>query len=109
MNEFSTLFHSSLSCAGSEVTHSMLMAFFADTLAHIGIAGIVSSFIIIRNWPLWLFWLGLALICAKELAFDLPNASFAPAVIFDSAWDVLSWFVGFFAQWFALANAGEQQ
>lgn len=101
--DFSTLLHSSLSCAGADQVRSVLMYFAADTLAHIGIAGIVSSLILLRGWWLGLFWVGLALIISKELLFDLPNAAWAGLVWFDSAWDLASWFAGFFVQWWAFS------
>lgn len=108
-NEFGTLLHSSLSCSGEALVISQLMIFAGDTLAHIGIAGILTSLVLFRGWPYWLFWLGLALICLKELLFDLPNGQWEALVVFDSAWDVLSWFVGFFAQWVAIAGAGRMR
>lgn len=101
--DFASLLHSSLSCAGTETVTSVTMRFVADTLAHIGIAGIVTSFILLRGWRVGWFWLALALIISKELLFDLPNSGWAPLVLFDSVWDVLSWWVGFFAQWWAFS------
>ena len=76
--------------------------FVADTLAHVGIAGIVTSFVILRDWTRSLFWGGLALILAKEGFFDLPNGDWMPLVWFDSVWDVFSWWAGFAFQWWAL-------
>ena len=100
--DFSTFMHSSLSCAGSEIVTSVVQRFLADTVAHIGIAGILTAFVLFRGWPVWLFWFGLGLIVTKELAFDLPNANWAALVVFDSVWDVLSWFLGFFVHWWML-------
>ena len=104
MSGLGSLLHSSLSCAGSEIISSRLQGFAADTVAHVGLAGILTSLILYRDWPIWLFWVGLTAIIAKEFAFDLPNANWSPLVMFDSAWDLLSWFVGFFAQWVLLAG-----
>lgn len=106
MNEFGALLHSSLSCAGTEVISSRLQGFAADTVAHIGLAGIVTSLIVYRDWPIWVFWAGLGLIIGKELAFDLPNSNWDALVMFDSAWDLVSWFLGFFAQWALLMGRG---
>lgn len=105
MTGFDAFLHSSLSCAGADVISSSIQRFAADTVAHIGIAGILTAFILYRGWPIGLFWAGLAAIVAKEIAFDLPNAGFAPIVLFDSAWDVTSWFLGFFAHWWLFLNA----
>ena len=60
MNEVAAFFHSSLSCAGSDVIASRLQGFVADTVAHIGIAGILTSLVIFRDWPIlailgWIF------------------------------------------------------
>jgi hypothetical protein len=104
MNDFGTLLHSSLSCAGTEVISSRLMVFAADTLAHVGIAGILTSLIIFRGWAFWWFWVGVGLILTKEVFFDLPNAGWSGLVVFDSVWDLASWFVGFFAQWVVMAR-----
>lgn len=104
--DFTSLLHSSLSCGGADVVQSKVMQWAADSLAHVGIAAIVTSLVVLRGWPLWLFWAGLALIVLKEAFFDLPNAEWAGLVVADSAWDVLCWWVGFFAQWWALCAAG---
>ena len=104
MNEVAAFFHSSLSCSGADVISSRFQGFVADTVAHIGIAGILTSLIIYRDWPIWLFWAGLLAILSKELAFDLPNAGWTGLVMFDSLWDLASWFLGFFAQWVVLTG-----
>ena len=104
MNEVAAFFHSSLSCSGADVISSRFQGFVADTVAHIGIAGILTSLVIFRDWPIRLFWAGFLAIIAKELAFDLPNAGWTGLVMFDSAWDLASWFLGFFAQWVLLTG-----
>lgn len=104
MNDITAFLHSSLSCAGADVISTKVQGFLADTAAHVGLASMVTVFVVLRGWPLAVFWAGAALIVFKELAFDLPNAGWAGLVVFDSAFDLLSWFVGFFATWAALAR-----
>ncbi|PYG33103.1 hypothetical protein C8N36_10298 [Pelagimonas varians] len=100
--EFATLFHSSLSCAGDEIVTSRFMYFWAVTFAHVGLATIVSAFVLLRDWSVAWLWAGFALIVVKELGADLPNAGWSTLVWFDSLWDLASWFVGFFALWWAM-------
>lgn len=100
--EFATLFHSSLSCAGDDIVTSRFMYFWADTFAHVGLATLVSAFVLLRDWSVAWLWAGFALIVAKELGADLPNAGWSTLVWFDSLWDLASWFVGFFALWWAM-------
>ncbi len=102
-SDFGTLFHSSLSCAGDDIVTSRFMYFWADTFAHVGLATIISAFVLLRDWSLAWLWFGFALIVFKELAADLPNSGWSVVVLLDSIWDLASWFVGFFALWWALA------
>lgn len=101
-SDFATLFHSSLSCAGAEIVTSRLMYFAADTLAHVGIAAIVSCFVLLRDWSRAWLWAGLVLIVVKELSADLPNADWSALVWVDSVWDLASWWAGFLFVWWAL-------
>ncbi|MDF3413266.1 hypothetical protein HKX54_02265 [Sulfitobacter sp. M57] len=104
MGEFETLLHSSLSTAGADVIRGQYIGFVSDTLAHIGIISPLTVWIVLRDWPLWLFWVGAALILFKEFYFDMPNGGYAPLVIFDSIWDFATWFFGFFVTWCALMD-----
>ena len=99
MGELDTLLHSSLSCAGVDVIRSNWVGFISDTLAHIGIVSPLTLVVVLREWPVWLFWICAALIVGKEFAFDMPNGGWAPLVIFDSVWDFATWFLGFFVTW----------
>ena len=101
--DFGSLFHSSLSCAGADIVTSRFMYFWADSFAHVGLASIISAFVLLRDWSIAWLWAGFVLIVVKELAADLPNAGWTLAVWLDSLWDLLCWFGGFFALWWALA------
>lgn len=108
MAQFGTLLHSGLAQAGCEAVRDVTLYWLADSLAHVGIAGIVSSLVILRDWAVAWLWAGLALIVVKELAFDLPNAGWSGLVWLDSGWDVTCWLTGFLLQWWAIMDRGER-
>lgn len=102
MSGFETLLHSGLANAGCEVARDVVLYWLADTFAHVGIASILSLFVLLRGWSLAWLWGGLALIVGKELGFDLPNDDWQVLSWLDSGWDLLSYLVGFFCVWWAV-------
>lgn len=100
--EFSSLLHSSLSCAGQEVVTGQVMRFIADTMAH-GLLGVIAGvLVLLRDFDIRWAWAGLALIAAKELVFDMPNGGWSALVVFDSIWDLGTYVVAFVWMWWAL-------
>ena len=78
---------SSLSCECEKF--SPFMIWLGDTAAHVGIAGIVTAFILCCGWSRKLFWFGVTFIGAKELGFDLPRSGWAWQIWMDSIWDMI--------------------
>lgn len=100
--EFGSLLHSSLSCAGQEVVTGQLMRFAADTLAHCALGFVAAVLVLLRDWDVRWAQGALGLVVVKELAFDMPNGGWSPLVMLDSAWDVASYLVAFLYLWWAL-------
>jgi hypothetical protein len=101
VNDFAAMLHSSLSCAGTEVISTRLQTAGADFLAHVGIASVSTILVIMCGWPVWLLQVGLGLVVAKELMFDMPNGGWGALVVIDSFFDVVSWLAGFLFVWWA--------
>lgn len=105
--EFTSLLHSSLSCAGQEVVTGQIMRFAADTLAH-GAMGLVAAvMVLLRGYDVRWAQGALALIVVKEFAFDMPNGDWSALVVADSVWDVASYLVAFLYLWWALMASRE--
>ena len=63
----------------------------ANSTAHMALGGAVAFVRRFPRLPLWLF----ALCALKELAFDLPNDSFAPVTVLDSIADLAFYALGY--------------
>jgi len=99
-SDLASLTHSSLTCGGQNV---IWLQWVADSLAHIGIAGIAASLMVFKGAGRgWFFGL-LVVAIGKELMFDLPNAGWSTIVWWDSAWDILCWVLGWSFQWGAMS------
>jgi hypothetical protein len=100
--EFGSLLHSSLSCAGQEIVTAQLMRFGADTLAHVAMGMIGAVFVLVRGFDVRWLWAGFGLIVAKEFLGDMPNGEWALLVVLDTVWDLMSYLAGFFILWWGL-------
>lgn len=100
--EFGSLLHSSLSCAGQEIVTGQVMRFAADTLAHVAMGMIGALLVLLRGFDLRWLWAGFALIVAKELFGDMPNGAWALPVVIDTVWDLACYPAGFVVVWWCL-------
>ena len=106
-DEFNSLFHSDLSCAGAESLQALWTGVATVSLAHLAIGMIVSVVVLYRGYSHRWLWAGFAAILLKEVAGDIPNSGFSLLVILDSGWDLGCYFVGFCVQWWAMMAGAE--
>ncbi len=107
--EFNSLLHSNLSCAGTEVVTGRWMLWLGASIAHYGIGITMGTEVLLRGRSVLWFWGFLALIALKEVAFDIPNSGYSVIVAVDSAWDLVCYTVGFFVLWTRLMMSDKQR
>jgi hypothetical protein len=97
--EFNSLLHSDLTCAGAEGVQQLWTGWLTVSVAHFGIGMAVSAVVLLRGYSVRWLWAGMVGIVLKEVSGDLPTAAFAWPVILDSLWDLACYLGGFFVLW----------
>lgn len=102
--EFNSLLHSDLTCAGAEGVQQLWTGWLTVSVAHFGIGLAVSAFVLLRGFSVRWLWAGMAAVVVKEVTGDLPNGAFSGPVILDSVWDLFCYLAGFFCLWSLLMS-----